>query len=90
MWLSARKSQVLKKADCMEVVLVRLDAGAVDFHLNDVAIDVVHSSAERLVEQCGRSDSIQVGAGCRVLPWAHECVLPGASTRRGCEAGGGL
>ncbi len=38
------------KADSVEVVLIALDAGAVDFHLNNVGVDAVDGGAESLIE----------------------------------------
>jgi len=38
------------QANGVEVVLIALDAGAVDFHLNDVGIDAVDGGAESFVE----------------------------------------
>ncbi len=38
------------QADGVEVVLIALDAGAVDLHLNDVGVDAVDRGAECLIE----------------------------------------
>ncbi len=38
------------QADGVEVVLIALDAGAVDFHLNDVGVDAVDGGAESFIE----------------------------------------
>ncbi len=41
----------------MEVVLIALDAGAVDFHLNNVGIDAVDGGAESFVEHVANADN---------------------------------
>ena len=38
------------QADGVKVILIALDARAIDFHLNDVGIDSVNRGAERFIE----------------------------------------
>jgi len=50
------------QADGVEVILVALDAGAVDFHLNNVGVDAVDGGAESLIKHvatAGNSHSSQ-------------------------------
>ena len=52
------------QADGVKVVLVGLDAGAVDFYLDDVGVDAVDRGAEGLVEHgCSGQDSLRAAVG---------------------------
>ena len=52
------------QADGVKVVLVGLDAGAVDFHLDDVGVDAVDGGAEGLVEHgCSGREILRAAVG---------------------------
>ena len=55
------------QSDGVEMILIALDAGAVDFHLNDVGVDPVDGGAESLVEHDNRSRRKSPGAEKRSL-----------------------
>ena len=52
------------QADGMEVILIGLDAGAIDFYLNNIGVDTVDRGAEGLVEHgCSGRDIIRAAVG---------------------------
>jgi len=60
------------QADGVEVILVGLDAGAIDFHLNDIGVDAIDRGAESLVKHRGVRDLVPGSA--------HEGLIRGIST----------
>jgi hypothetical protein len=76
-------------AKAVEVILIALDAGAVDFHLNDVGIDAVDGGAESFVEHVATSGYFPTSCKEREK-WdtpAHEvlmCQTPTLWTGRQC------
>jgi hypothetical protein len=65
------------QADGVEVVLIALDAGAVDFHLNNVGIDAVDGGAESFVEHLvtvSNSPTVRKDEKCCTGSRAHEVL----------------
>lgn len=48
--VSAFAHRRIRQPNRMEMILVRLDAGAIDLHLNDIGVDAIDRGAECLIK----------------------------------------